>query len=111
MFFRNCKGVFFYSTGTGAFFGNKKQTEMTFVINYNRGYEVGVVMVGEDGYLRTYPLRNFGQRQGDAMMFRQHDCPRLSMLQIKSLINRYDPSTKYNRIDENTFRIQNKHGY
>ena len=50
---------------------------MYYTIRYNNGYEVCVVKTDDDGCLRTHPLRNFGERQGDAMLFKQHDCPRL----------------------------------
>lgn len=71
---------------------------MTFVLNYNHGYEVGVVMEGETGCLQTFPLRNFGDRQGDAKMYQLHDCPRLTYEQVKRLARNYDPTEKYERI-------------
>lgn len=79
---------------------------MYFTIRYNNGYEVCVVKTDDDGCLRTHPLRNFGERQGDAMLFKQHDCPRLRWEQINALIKRYDPARKYNRYNERTFLLQ-----
>ena len=77
---------------------------MQFVLNYNRGYEVGVVMWNEHGRFGTYPLRNFGDRQGDAKMFQMVDCPKLNEIQIRSLIKRYDPNVKYHRITGTQFK-------
>lgn len=76
---------------------------MTFVLNYNQGYEVGVVMENESGYLQTFPLRNFGNRQGDAKMYQLHDCPMLTIYEIKMLIKRYNPADKYERINRRCF--------
>ena len=49
---------------------------MYFAIRYNDGYEVCVVKTDEDGCIRTHPLRNLGQRQGDAILFKMYDCPK-----------------------------------
>lgn len=77
---------------------------MYFVLNYNEGYEVGVVMVNDRGTVTTQPLRNFGDRQGDAKLFQLHDCPRLTMEQVKALAKRYDRNIKYQRISERQFK-------
>ena len=77
---------------------------MYFVLNYNEGYEVGVVMLNDRGTVTTQPLRNFGDRQGDAKIFQLYDCPRMTMEQIKALAKRYDPNIKYQRISERQFR-------
>ena len=80
---------------------------MTFFVRFHGGYEVCVVLPSlETGYLHTYPLRNFGERQGDAICFKMFDCPLLTDMQVRSLINSYDPSKKYRRINRTTFRLQ-----
>ena len=47
--------------------------------------------------LQWHPLRNFGERQGDAFAFRQWDCPKLSDNQIRSLEKAYSKERKYIR--------------
>ncbi len=76
---------------------------MQFGINWNDGYEVTVLMVGEHGYLRHFPLRNFGEHQGDARNFKEVDCPKLTDAQIRMLIKNYDPKVKYKRISGTRF--------
>lgn len=76
---------------------------MYFVLNYNEGYEVGVVMLNDDGYPTTFPLRNFGERQGDAKIYQHIDCPKLSMPQIRMLIKNFDRSAKYERLKSGRF--------
>ena len=49
------------------------------------------------------PLRNFGDRQSDAILFKNEDCPRLNEFNLKSLINRYDRATKYIRVNNRKF--------
>lgn len=39
---------------------------MQFGINWNNGYEVCVLMLNERGFKQWFPLRNFGEHQGDA---------------------------------------------
>lgn len=78
---------------------------MYFTIRYNQGYEVCVVMVNDMGYNYTHPLRNFGQRQGDAEIYKEHDCPRLTHQQIQLLIKNYNPARKYKRVNEHCFRV------
>ena len=76
---------------------------MQFGINWNDGYEVTVLMVGEHGYLRHFPLRNFGEHQGDARIFKEVDCPKLTDAQIRMLIKNYDQKVKYKRISGTRF--------
>lgn len=78
---------------------------MYFAIRYNDGYEVCVVKADEDGCIRTHPLRNFGQRQGDAMLFKLHDCPRLEWSRLNAFIKSYDPKKKYERVNERNLRV------
>ena len=81
---------------------------MEFAINWNDGYEVAVIMEDERGIRRFLPLRNFGDRQGDAKSFKYVDCPKLTDTQLRMLIKRFDRSGKYERINERRFDRQNK---
>lgn len=76
---------------------------MYFGINWNDGYEVGVTMVSEQGSIKYHPLRNFGDHQDDARIFKELDCPKLTDLQLRSLIKNYDPKVKYKRINGRRF--------
>lgn len=76
---------------------------MQFGINWNDGYELTVLIVGEHGYLRHFPLRNFGEHQGDARIFKEVDCPKLTDAQIRMLIKNYDQKVKYKRISGTRF--------
>lgn len=70
---------------------------MQYSIRWNDGYEVCVLMANERGYTQYYPLRNFGERQGDALMFKEYDCPKLNEIQLKTLIKRYCKDIKWVR--------------
>ena len=61
-----------------------------------------VVYAYDDGY--WMPLRNFGERQGDARDFAFVDCPELSTLAIRALEKRYDSEA----IDERTGKLRYK---
>ena len=56
--------------------------------------------------LRWYSLRNFGDRQGDSIVFKEFDCPNLTDAQVRMLINNFDKNRKYIRIDSRHFKIQ-----
>lgn len=79
---------------------------MEFAINWNEGYEVAVLMVYEGGIRRWRPLRNFGDRQGDAKAFKYLDCPDLSDTQIRMLVKNFDRNVKYERINGRKFLRQ-----
>lgn len=82
---------------------------MQFCINWNDGYEVAVLMEDERGLRRWLPLRNFGERQGDAICFKYYDCPELTDAQLRMLIKRFDRNVKYERINSRHFiKQQNK---
>ena len=72
-----------------------------FYLEYENGYVV-TAMVYEDGYRKEKPLRKF-KYQGDAMIFRDSDCPKLTELQIKGLIKQYNPNVLYHRVSEKRF--------
>lgn len=54
------------------------------------------------------PLRNFGDRQSDAILFKEEDCPRLNEFNLKNLINRYDKDDKWMRASGRRFVQQLK---
>ena len=56
--------------------------------------------------LQWHPLRNFGERQGDASAFRYWDCPHLSDTQIKMLERAYNKDRKYIRVSSTKFMPQ-----
>lgn len=76
------------------------------ISNESWGYVVEAYFPDKDGMERWQPLRNFGDRQGDAMSFRDYDCPELSDAQIRMLIVRYDWQTCYVRIGKNRYYKQ-----
>ena len=71
--------------------------------NTDHGYVVEAYWPDKDGNRHWEPLRNFGDRQGDARDFMNVDCPELSDANIKALINRYDPSVRYIRVEKHKF--------
>ena len=78
---------------------------MYFSLEYKNGFVVTITHICEDGRLHVKPLRKF-KEQGDAMVFKLHDCPKLTELQIRMLVRTYDSKKKYVRIDERHFRFQ-----
>lgn len=67
------------------------------------GYVVEAYYPDKDGTERWLPLRNFGDRQGDAIDFRDIDCPELTDVLIRGLINRYNPQVRYVRHRKHVF--------
>jgi len=67
------------------------------------GYVVSAFIRDATGYGQWLPLRNFGDRQGDAKDFCWLDCPRLTSSQIKQLVARYDKSFVYMRVNGSRF--------
>ena len=81
---------------------------MEFAIRFNGGYEVCVLMPSDIlGRNKYYPLRNFGDHQGDARIFKLNDCPNLTDVQIRMLIKLYNPNKKYKRINCRKFVVEN----
>ena len=76
---------------------------MYFALNWDDGYIVTCTRIWEDGNYTSKPLRKF-KEQGDAIVFKQHDCPHLSELQLKGLVKQYNPNDMYIRINERKFR-------
>lgn len=81
---------------------------MEFAINYRDGYEVCVIMLNSMGRKQHYPLRNFGEHQGDARIFKEADCPELSYSQIRMLIAQFKREVKYKRINNKRFIREEK---
>jgi len=74
------------------------------VKNTPNGYVVEAFTPSMDspgGY--WHPLRNFGDRQGDAIAFRDFDAPLLPDAHIRALIKAYNPETKYIRVNGQKF--------
>lgn len=58
-----------------------------------------------DPYRKWHSLRNFGDRQSDAIEFR-NDVNSMEELELRSLAKRYDSSIKYIRINKRNFKKQ-----
>ncbi len=71
------------------------------VENTGHGYVVSVYDPADLGGWR--PLRNFGDRQGDARDFTLYDCPHLDGSSLRLLMKSYDPSVKHIRISGKRF--------
>lgn len=67
------------------------------ISNNPEGYVVEAFWPDADGMERWMPLRNFGDRQGDAIDYRDIDCPELSDTMIRALIKAYDKDRRYAR--------------
>lgn len=79
------------------------------ITNEPHGYVVEVHILDSDGVMRWHPLRNFGDRQGDAKAFKEWDCPELGDDVIRTLIRRYDPTVKYMRVEKHRFMKIRRH--
>lgn len=74
------------------------------VRNSNEGYIVDAYYEG-----KWYPIRNFGNRQGDARLFAYSDAENLSEMQLRMLIKNFKKDRIYIRINSRTFKaIDNK---
>lgn len=75
------------------------------ISNTPQGYVVEAYVVDDPNSLRGhwYPLRNFGDREGDARAFQHYDCPQLPDTIIQALIRAYNPETKYIRVSSARF--------
>lgn len=61
------------------------------------GYIVGVYMVDERGHGQWLRLRNFGDREGDAIEFLHYDLPTFDITRIKMFAKTFDITRKYAR--------------
>lgn len=76
---------------------------MTFAIEYeDGGFVVTHKTIKPNGYIGWVPLRKF-KDQGDAFVYRECDCPKLTDTQIRSLAKIYDPHKRYKRINGKKF--------
>ena len=76
---------------------------MTQIENTPDGYIVGVFLRDGNGYGHWYRLCNFGDRQGDAIAFREYDLPTFSEQQIKLFIKTFDVGKKYMRKEKGRY--------
>lgn len=79
---------------------------MIFGLDWKDGYLVSVHILDERGFGRWYPLRNFGDRQGDARIYQEEDCPKLTETEIKMTIRAYREDVKYERLGFRKYRKQ-----
>lgn len=74
------------------------------VSNEPHGYVVEAYLMDHDGGNRHWvPLRNFGDRQGDARDYMEIDCPELNDAQIAAVARMYRPNVKYKRVNKHRF--------
>ena len=76
---------------------------MAQIENTPDGYIVGAYLRDGNGYGHWYRLRNFGDRQGDAIAFREYDLPTFSNQQIKLFIKTFDVGKKYMRKEKGRY--------
>ena len=74
---------------------------MAQIENTPDGYIVGVFLRDGNGYGQWHRLRNFGDRQGDAIEFREWDLPTFTDTQIRLFIKTFNIENKYKRLDKN----------
>ena len=79
-----------------------------FQIRNENGYIVDVHILDNDGVMRWHPIRNFGDRQGDARAYKEFDCPELDEAHLRVLIRQYDPGVKYIRVKKHRFARQHR---
>ena len=75
---------------------------------HNGDYIVEAYIVEDANSLRGYwhPLRNFGERQGDAICYKDYDCPKLDDAMLRLLIKQYKPERKYIRKSSTQFIVE-----
>ena len=76
---------------------------MAQIENTPDGYIVGVFLRDGNGYGQWHRLRNFGDRQGDAIAFREWDLPTFTDAQIRLFIQTFKIENKYKRLDKNKY--------
>lgn len=73
---------------------------MTFGIeNTEDGFVVTFLLRQADGSEYWLPLKNFGDREGDAKAFKQYDLPKFTIAELELMVKHYNPAKKYKRID------------
>lgn len=74
------------------------------ICNTPDGYVVNALVSEPPSSYRSWmPLRNFGDRQSDAIIFKNEDCPKLNEFLLKMLIRGYNKEIKYKRINSGKF--------
>lgn len=73
------------------------------ICNSEFGYIVEAHIEDDNGMRYWVPLRNFGQRQSDAMDFCHTDCPKLNETSVKSLARSFDRAVTYKRVNGRRF--------
>lgn len=76
---------------------------LTQIENTPDGYIVGIFLPDGTGCGHWYRLRNFGDRQGDAIEFREWDLPTFTYAQIRLFINTFKIENKYKRLNTNKY--------
>ena len=71
---------------------------LTEIENTSYGYIVSAFMRDENGHGHWYRLRNFGERQGDAIEFRDIDLPTFTDLRLRGFIKTFRITDKYKRL-------------
>lgn len=82
---------------------------MQFQIREHKGDYIVEAYIIEDPnslYGHWFPLRNFGERQGDAILYKNIDCPRLEDQMLRLLIKNYSPEKKYIRKSATQFVVE-----
>lgn len=80
---------------------------LTQIEDTEHGYIVSVYYdIDRNGNFHWHRLRNFGDRQGDAIMFRDYDVPRLDEHSLRLLIKNFDIKRKVERINNRHFKAQ-----
>lgn len=78
---------------------------LTQIENTPDGYIVGVYLRDGAGNGHWLPLRNFGDRQGDAIEFRDQDVPDFSVKELLMLHNTFDRTRRYKRLKKRSYQI------
>lgn len=74
--------------------------------NTPQGYIVSIYYPDSSGNYHWEKLRNFGDRQGDAIEFKDWDLPGLEDAHIRLLIRQFDINKKYVRLGKNRYGKQ-----
>lgn len=79
--------------------------------NTPHGYVVeGYFTLPPETWDSWHPLRNFGDRQSDALEFKNIDCPELDIRHAISLARMYKSEIKYIRVNRRCFKRQREYG-
>lgn len=75
---------------------------------HNGDYIVEAYIIEDPNSLcgHWHSLRNFGERQGDAICFKEYDCPKLDDMHLRLLIKNYNPERRYIRKSATRFDVE-----